>query len=134
MKNFMNKIKNAYLYAYYECYLQTHIYYKTHKNKNFYSILSLGFPLWLLLEFPILMIVDKTIGLPSKVFLYPLIIGIAYGYIFATSKLIGDDDLTEKINTFYANKDTVKESRKIALIFVFLCIIFWVFAIKYDYY
>ena len=52
MKSIINKLKNAYLYAYYECYLQTHYYYKTHKNKNFYSVLSLGFPIWLLLWFP----------------------------------------------------------------------------------
>ena len=128
-----DKIKNAYLYAYYECYLQTHTYYKAHKNKNFYSVLSLGFPLWLLLEFPILMIMDKTIGLPPKIYLYPLIIGVAYGYIYFTSWLIGDEDLTDKINAFYDNKKVVRESRRIVLVFVLLCILFWVFVIKYDY-
>lgn len=128
----MNKIKNAYLYAYYECYLQTHIYYKEHKNKNFYSILSLGFPLWLLLWFPLTIFLGNKFEIGK--WMYVILILIAYGYIFATSKLIGDDDLTEKINSFYANKETVKESRKIVLIFVFLCILFWIFVIKYDYY
>ncbi|WP_299178452.1 hypothetical protein [uncultured Chryseobacterium sp.] len=126
-----NKLKNAYLYAYYECYLQTHIYYKTHNNKNFYSILSLGFPLWLLLWFPLTIFFGNKFAIGK--WMYVILIGIAYGYIFATSKLIGDDDLTEKINAFYDNKKIVKESRRIVLGFVFLCILFWVFVIKYDY-
>ncbi len=133
MKNYIYKLKNAYLYAYYECYLQTHIYYKEHKNKNFYSIFTLGGILMFLLEFPILMIVDKTIGLPKKIYLYPLIIGFAYLQLLLTSKLVGDDDLTESINTFYDNKKNVKQSRTIVISFVILCILFWVFVIKYDY-
>lgn len=132
MKNFMNKIKNAYLYAYYECYLQTHIYYKTHKNKNFYSSMTLGFVLFFLLVFPSVIFFGNKFEIGK--WMYLILIGIAYAHLYFDSWLIGDDDLTEKINTFYANKDAVKESRKIALIFVFLCIIFWVFAIKYDYY
>lgn len=132
MKNFMNKIKNAYLYAYYECYLQTHIYYKTHKNKNFYSSMTLGFVLFFLLVFPSVIFFGNKFEIGK--WMYLILIGIAYAHLYFDSWLIGDDDLTEKINDFYANKDTVKESRKIALIFVFLCIIFWVFAIRYDYY
>lgn len=127
-----DRLKNAFLYAYYECYLQMHVYYKRHKDKNFYSILLLGFPLCVLLEFPTLMIIDKTVGLPSKIFLYSLIIVIAYGYILLTSRFIGDDDLTEKINNFYDNKKNVKESRRMVLGFVMLSILFWVFTIKYD--
>lgn len=131
MKNFINKIKNAYLYAYYECYLQTHIYYKQHKNKNFYSILSLGFPLWLLLWFPLTIFLGNLFEIGK--WMYIILIGIAYGYIFATSKLIGDNDLAEKINTFYENKKLVRESRTIVIGFVVLCVLFWVFVIKYDY-
>lgn len=131
MKNFMNKIKNAYLYAYYECYLQTHIYYKSHKNKNFYSILSLGFPLWLLLWFPLTILFGNTFEIGK--WMYVILILIAYGYIFATSKLIGDNiDLTEKINAFYANKKVVKESRRIVLCFVILGVLLWIFVLRYD--
>ncbi|PWN63539.1 hypothetical protein C1631_021385 [Chryseobacterium phosphatilyticum] len=126
------KIRNAYLYAYYECYLQTHIYYKAHNNKNFYSIITLGGVLLFLLEFPMLMLIDKTIGVPPKIYFYPFLIGLAYFQLLLTSKFIGDDDLTEKINTFYANKNVVKESRRIALGFVIFCVLFWVFVIRYD--
>lgn len=133
MKNYIYKLKSAYLYAYYECYLQTHIYYKEHKNKNFYSIISLGGILVFLLEFPALMLIDKTFGLPKKIYLYPSIIAIAYIQLFLTSKFVGDDDLTEKINTFYENKKLVRESRRIVIIFVIICILFWIFAIKCDY-
>ncbi|AZA84676.1 hypothetical protein C1637_07510 [Chryseobacterium lactis] len=128
----MNKIKNAYLYAYYECYLQTHIYYKTHKNKNFYSSATLGFVLFLLLVFPLVIFLGNKFEIGK--WMYLILIGVAYGHLYFDSWLIGDDDLTEKINAFYANKKTVKESRNIVLIFVFLCIMFWIFAIKYDYY
>lgn len=127
------KLRNAYMYAYYESYLQTHIYYKDHKNKNFYSIITLGGILVLLLEFPILMLVDKTIGVPAKIYLYPTLIGVAYSQLFLTSRLIGDDDLTEKINNFYDDKKVVKESRRIVIGFVILCILFWGFVIRYDY-
>ncbi|REC55984.1 hypothetical protein DRF62_05015 [Chryseobacterium piscium] len=74
----------------------------------------------------------KTIGFPKKIFLYPLLIGITYAHLYFDSWLVGDDDLTEKINTFYDNKKIVKESRRIVLGFVFLCILFWVFVIRYD--
>lgn len=130
MKNIINKLKRAYLYAYYECYLQTHIYYKEHKNKNFYSVLSLGFPIWLLLWFPLTIFFGNKFEVGK--WMYLILIGIAYSYIFFTSHLIGDDDLTEKINAFYSDKKTVKESKRIVLGFVLLCILFWVFVIRYD--
>lgn len=128
----MNKIKNAYLYAYYECYLQTHIYYKTHKNKNFYSSSTLGFVLFFLVIFPSVIFFGNKFEIGK--WMYLILIVIAYAHLYFDSWLVGDDDLTEKINAFYANKKTVKESRKIVLIFVFLCILFWIFVIKYDYY
>lgn len=116
-----------------ECYLQQHYYYRDHRNKNFYAITTLGAILIFLLELPILMMVDKTIGLPQKIYLYPIIVGIAAFQLFLTTKMIGDNDLTEKINTFYSDKKTVKQSKRIVLVFVILCVLFWVFAIRYDY-
>lgn len=125
------KIKNAYLYAYYECYLQTHIYYKTHKNKNFYSSGTLSFVLALLLIFPAVIFFGNMFDIGK--WMYVILIGIAYAHIYFDSWLIGDDDLTDKINTFYDNKKVVKESRRMVLGFVILSILFWVFVIKYDY-
>lgn len=126
-----NKIKNAYFYAYYECYLQTHIYYKEHKNKNFYSSMALGGVLAFLLIFPAVMFFGNKFKIGK--WMYVILIGIAYGHIYFDSWLIGDDDLTEKINAFYDDKKVVKESRRIVLGFVFLCILFWVFVIMYEY-
>lgn len=124
------KLRNAYLYAYYECYFQTHFYYKEHKSKNFYSILALGFPIWLLLLFPMTIFFGKKFELGN--WMYILLLGIAYGFIFGMSKLVGDSDLTDQINAFYADKKTVKESKMIVLGFVILCILFWVFVINYN--
>lgn len=64
--------------------------------------------------------------------MYVILIIIVYGYIFLTSKLVGDDDLTEKINAFYADKKTVQESKRIVLGFLILCVLFWVFVIMYG--
>jgi len=126
-----NKLKNAYFYAYYECYLQTHYYYKEHKNKNFYSSMTLSGALAFLLIFPGVIFFGNKFEIGK--WMYLILIGIAYGHIYFDSWLIGDYDLTDKINTFYDDKKAVKESRRIVLGFVFLCILFWVFVLKYDY-
>ena len=128
----MNKLKNAYLYAYYECYLQEHFLYKSNHNKNFNANTTLGVVLVFLFLFPIMILVNKTIGI--KKYMYILLVIIAYVHIFFTSRITGNDnDLTENINKFYADKKTVKQSKRIVLVFVILCVLFWVFAIRYDY-
>lgn len=126
-----NKLKNAYLYAYYECYLQTHIYYKDHKNKNFYSGMTLGGVLGFFAIFPAVIFFGNKFEVGK--WMYLILIAIAYGHIYFDSWLIGDDDLTDEINNFYDNKKIVKESRRMVIGFVILCILFWVFVIKYNY-
>lgn len=79
------------------------------------------------------MLWHKTIGFPAKIYLYSLLIGITYAHLYFDSWLIGDDDLTEKINAFYDDKKVVRESRRIVISVVILCILLWIFAIRYDY-
>jgi len=79
------------------------------------------------------MLWHKTIGFPAKIYLYSLLIGVTYAHLYFDSWLLGDNDLTDKINAFYDNKKNVRESRRIVLGFVLLCILFWVFVIKYNY-
>ncbi|MBW8359295.1 MAG: hypothetical protein K0M63_05755 [Weeksellaceae bacterium] len=52
-------------------------------------------------------------------------------HIYITSWVVGKGDMVEKINGFYADKNTVGESKRIVLGFVVLCILFWVFLVRY---
>lgn len=131
MKGIIKKLKNAYLYAYYECYSQTHYFYKDHKNKNFYSDQTLSGVILFLLIFPSVLFFGNRFNIGK--WMYLILIAIGYGQIYFTSWLVGEDDLTDKINSFYADKKTIKESRRIVLLFIFFCILFWGFVIWYNY-
>ena len=132
MKGVLLKIKNAFLYSYYECYLQEHHFVKEHRDKNFNANATLGVVIDLLILIPILILINKTIGI--KKYMYIILVIIAYGQIYLTSWIVGEGDLTDQINSFYENKRVVKESRMIVWGFVLLCIAFWTFVIMYNEY
>lgn len=125
-----NCIKNAFFYAYYEIYLQEHSFYKRHKDKNFYAITTFCFLIGFLFYFPITLLYHKIIGIAK--FFYVLIVIITYAEIYFLSNIIGNNDLTDNINAFYEKKKTVKNSRKVVWVFVLICLLLWIVAIKYD--
>lgn len=85
------------MYAYYECYLQEHLFYKKKHNKNFNANTTLGAVIGILLIFPLVIIIGNKFNVGKLMYLFLII--IAYSHIFLTSKLVGGDkDLTEDIS------------------------------------
>ena len=126
----LNNLKNIYLYWYYECYMQTDRWYKDYELKKIYGVCTLNIILSLTIFTPFIILYHKVFQTHFSKY---LIGGISLVFSIFTFYIIGKGDITEKINSYYKDKEQLKKAKFYTKIAALICSCIWILAISYKY-
>lgn len=127
----MNKLKKAYLYAFYECYRQMYYLYKDNELKKIYATITLGIVLEFTIGLPVTILYLKIIG--SKLLYFFVVFGSLLYFVLTFIFVGKKDKIYFDIIQFYKNKNELNVYKKIIFIYFLMCLILWFISLYYKY-